>query len=209
MLLALTGGETVLVVVAGVFIVFALVVSMLVPRRWPSSPGIASGCSLVVLILFAGMLTAVVTATGGEEHAGEATHETESGPGETEPAETGIEPAETETTETETETEPEPAETETTETEPTETTETAPEGGGDAAAGATVFASAGCGGCHTLAAANTSGTVGPNLDEASPSADHVVERVTNGKGAMPSFKDQLSEQQIQDVAAYVSENAGS
>jgi mono/diheme cytochrome c family protein len=27
-------------------------------------------------------------------------------------------------------------------------------------------------------------------------------------GVMPSFKDQLSEQQIKDVAAYVSESAG-
>ena len=31
----------------------------------------------------------------------------------------------------------------------------------------------------------------------------MVDRVTNGKGAMPSFSDQLDEQQIQDVAAYV------
>jgi mono/diheme cytochrome c family protein len=31
--------------------------------------------------------------------------------------------------------------------------------------GAQVFASNGCGGCHTLAAANAGGTVGPNLDE--------------------------------------------
>jgi cytochrome c6 len=31
----------------------------------------------------------------------------------------------------------------------------------------------------------------------------VVERVTNGKSPMPSFKDKLSEQQIEDVAAYV------
>jgi cytochrome c6 len=36
----------------------------------------------------------------------------------------------------------------------------------------------------------------------------VVDRVTNGKGVMPSFKGQLTDQQIQDVAAYVSENAG-
>ena len=62
--------------------------------------------------------------------------------------------------------------------------------------------------CHTLAAANATGTVGPNLDEAKPSADLVVERVTNGAGVMPSFKGQLSEKQIQDVAAYVSQNAG-
>jgi mono/diheme cytochrome c family protein len=32
--------------------------------------------------------------------------------------------------------------------------------------GAQVFASNGCGGCHTLAAANAGGSVGPNLDEA-------------------------------------------
>jgi mono/diheme cytochrome c family protein len=83
------------------------------------------------------------------------------------------------------------------------------EGDGDAEAGAAVFASAGCGGCHTLAAAGSSGTVGPNLDDADPDFDEVVDRVTNGKGQMPSFKDQLSEEQIRDVAAYVSEAAGS
>jgi mono/diheme cytochrome c family protein len=36
-----------------------------------------------------------------------------------------------------------------------------------------------------------------------------VERVTNGMGGMPSFADTLSEEQIQDVAAYVSSAAGS
>ena len=35
-----------------------------------------------------------------------------------------------------------------------------------AADGATVFASNGCGGCHTLTAASSTGAVGPNLDEA-------------------------------------------
>ena len=75
---------------------------------------------------------------------------------------------------------------------------------GDAAAGKEVFASAGCGGCHTLSAAGSSGSVGPNLDDASPSYDHVVTQVTNGGGAMPSFEDDLTEQQIQDVAAFVS-----
>jgi cytochrome c553 len=82
-------------------------------------------------------------------------------------------------------------------------------GGGDATAGKAVFAKAGCGSCHTLSDAGSSGNVGPNLDEAKPSADLVVERVTNGSGVMPSFKDQLSEKEIQDVAAYVSSAAGS
>jgi mono/diheme cytochrome c family protein len=100
---------------------------------------------------------------------------------------------------------------ETTDTETEETTDTETEGGtgeGDPTAGKTVFASAGCGSCHTLADAGTSGTVGPDLDDAQPSHELVVDRVTNGQGAMPSFRDQLSEQQINDVAAYVSSAAG-
>lgn len=74
---------------------------------------------------------------------------------------------------------------------------------GDPAAGKEAFASAGCGSCHTLADAGTSGAVGPNLDETKPPAELVVDRVTNGKGVMPSFKGQLDDQQIADVAAYV------
>lgn len=74
--------------------------------------------------------------------------------------------------------------------------------------GSEIFAQAGCGSCHTLAAAGSSGTVGPNLDEAKPSSDLAVDRVTNGSGAMPSFKDRMSEQQIQAVAEFVSQNAG-
>jgi mono/diheme cytochrome c family protein len=66
-----------------------------------------------------------------------------------------------------------------------------------------VFASAGCGGCHTLEAAGSTGAVGPNLDEAKPDVALVVDRVTHGAGAMPAFDSQLDEKQIQDVAAYV------
>jgi mono/diheme cytochrome c family protein len=85
-------------------------------------------------------------------------------------------------------------------------TSTTPEDGagtGDAANGEQVFASAGCGGCHTFAAAGSTGSVGPDLDEASPSFDAVVEQVRNGGGAMPAFGDELSEQEIDDVAAFV------
>jgi len=78
----------------------------------------------------------------------------------------------------------------------------------DAAAGAKVFASAGCGSCHTLAAAKSSGQVGPNLDDAQPSYDVVVPKVTDGGGGMPAFGGQLSEQQIRDVAAFVATRAG-
>ena len=79
---------------------------------------------------------------------------------------------------------------------------------GNAQAGETIFAEQGCSGCHTLKAANASGTICPNLDDTKPSFDKVVERVTNGKGAMPSFKGQLSDAQIQAVATYVSSAAG-
>jgi mono/diheme cytochrome c family protein len=65
-----------------------------------------------------------------------------------------------------------------------------------------------CGSCHTLAAAGTTGTIGPNLDESRPSKDLAVERVTNGMGVMPPFKDTLSPEQIQAVAEYVSSSAG-
>jgi mono/diheme cytochrome c family protein len=77
---------------------------------------------------------------------------------------------------------------------------------GDPAAGAEVFTSAGCGSCHVLEAAGSSGAVGPNLDESQPSYDLVVDRVTNGAGAMPAFQGTLTDEQIQDVSAYVVES---
>jgi len=79
---------------------------------------------------------------------------------------------------------------------------------GDATAGKAVFESAGCTACHTLSAASSTGTVGPNLDQAQPSFDLVVQRVTLGQGGMPSFQDQLQPQQIADVAEFVSSSAG-
>lgn len=82
--------------------------------------------------------------------------------------------------------------------------------GGDAAAGETVWADNGCGFCHTLAVAGSEIDLrGPNLDELQPDFDAVVRQVTNGGAVMPAYSERLTEQQIQDVAAYVSENAGS
>ena len=158
----------------------------------------------LVLVLFLALFTFAAAGCGGEEEATPTPDTVEGTIGTTETTET----TETETTETETTGETE-TETETTETE----TETGGGGGGgqgDAAAGKEVFlGTAGCGSCHTLADAGTSGTVGPNLDDAMPSADLVVDRVTNGQGAMPPFAGTLTEQQINDVAAYVSSVAGS
>ena len=65
-----------------------------------------------------------------------------------------------------------------------------------------------CGGCHTLADAGTSGTVGPNLDQLKPSLDAAVKQITNGGGGMPAFKDQFSQEQIQALAQYVVKATG-
>jgi uncharacterized membrane protein len=78
---------------------------------------------------------------------------------------------------------------------------------GDVAVGKRVFASAGCAGCHTLADAGATGTVGPNLDAAKPSASLVADRVTDGLGVMPSFAGKLTDAEIAAVAAYVSSAA--
>jgi mono/diheme cytochrome c family protein len=87
--------------------------------------------------------------------------------------------------------------------EPTETTAapTLPEG--DATAGKSIFVSSGCGACHTMAAANATGTVGPNLDDLKAELDAIEEQVVNGGGGMPPFKGNLSDQQIADVSQYV------
>jgi uncharacterized membrane protein len=78
----------------------------------------------------------------------------------------------------------------------------------EVAQGRGVFATAGCGGCHTLADAGAAGSVGPSLDAAQPSRQLVVARVTNGQGAMPSFRGKLTAGEIAAVAAYVSSVAG-
>jgi mono/diheme cytochrome c family protein len=153
----------------------------------------------LVLVLFLALITFAAAGCGGEEEATPTPDTVEGTVGTTETTET----TETETTETETTGE--------TETETTETETGGGDGGqGDAAAGKEVFiGTAGCGSCHTLSDAGTSGTVGPNLDDAQPSFELVVDRVTNGQGAMPPFAGTLTEQQINDVAAYVSSVAGS
>ncbi len=91
---------------------------------------------------------------------------------------------------------------------PVETTEESPASTveGDATAGEAVYAENGCGGCHALEAAGSSGNIGPNLDESQPDLELVIDRVTNGAGAMPAFGEDLEPQQIADVAAFVVES---
>jgi mono/diheme cytochrome c family protein len=78
--------------------------------------------------------------------------------------------------------------------------------GGSGGDPAQVFANA-CGQCHTLAAADTNGSFGPNLDDLQPSADEVLSAIQQGPGPMP---DNLVEgAEAQAVADYVAESAGS
>jgi cbb3-type cytochrome c oxidase subunit III len=75
--------------------------------------------------------------------------------------------------------------------------------------GKTIFET-NCASCHTLKAANATGTVGPDLDSIAGSLTMpiVQHQVENGGGAMPPFKGQLTPQQIDAVAKFVVDNAG-
>ncbi|HSR93853.1 MAG TPA: c-type cytochrome [Solirubrobacterales bacterium] len=87
--------------------------------------------------------------------------------------------------------------------------------------GAQVFASNGCGGCHTLAAAESGGVTGPNLDQALPgmSAAMVEESIAdpNAKIAtgypanvMPqNFAQTLSSKELEDLVQYLLESTQS
>jgi mono/diheme cytochrome c family protein len=82
-------------------------------------------------------------------------------------------------------------------------------GGGKTAApdGKQIF-TANCASCHTLKAAGSTGTVGPNRDAAKPSESLAETQVTNGGGVMPAFKGTLTPAEIKAVATFVSSNAG-
>lgn len=64
-----------------------------------------------------------------------------------------------------------------------------------------------CGGCHTLAAADTNGRIGPDLDDERPSADEVVSAIERGPGSMPA--NLLTGADARSVAEYVASVAGS
>jgi mono/diheme cytochrome c family protein len=182
MLFALsTESEIALAVMGAIFIVFSLVSSFVLPRKNPDFPGRKWRNAYVVLcigLFLAMMSTVVVFGKDVEEvHAEDVAAEN-------------------------------PGETSSTETTPTETTPTetkrapGPYDNGDATAGKVVFVSS-CGVCHVLKAADATGAVGPNLDEKKPDETLTIDRVVNGKGTMPAFKGQLTDQQIADVVAFV------
>ena len=170
-----------ILIAAGIFIAFALLSSFVFPKMNPNFPGKRVGWFVAASIGLTVLMLGTIVVLAKE------------------PKETGENEAAAAVDTTANETPQAPT---------TTPGPKPPAATGDAAAGKAVFTSAGCISCHTLADAGATGTVGPNLDEAKPPAELVVERATNGKGVMPSFKGQLSEQQIQDVAAYVSSVAG-
>jgi mono/diheme cytochrome c family protein len=193
-LLALTTNQELgLAITAAVFIAFALLSALVIPRSRPNFPG---RTGLVPFILVTVILT--IAMLGAVEVFAKEDH-----------AEAGGETTETETTGTTT------TETETTETEPAGTT-TAEQPSGSAEAGRAVFVDQGCGGCHTFAPAGSTGTVGPNLGEvlAGKDAAFIHESIVDpnaevasgfSAGVMPqNYGDQLSPQQLDDLVAFLS-----
>jgi cytochrome c553 len=189
-----TGQKIGLGAVGVTFIVFALVSSLLLPRRSANFPGRGMGWYVALCFLFFLAMISAVLVFGKEK---------EEQAGNESPAHTstvsGSLPGQTTSGPTST--------TAGTTTAPPTTTGGGGGGSletkGSPTAGKQVFASAGCGGCHTLKAAGSSGNVGPNLDTLKPSEDDARDQVEHGGGGMPPFEGQLSDKQIQDVAAFV------
>ena len=186
MLLALTTNQKLgLAGTAAVFIAFALLAALVIPRGNPEFPGRRGLVPfiLVTVILTIAMLGAVEVFAKEEHHEAEA-------PGET--------------------TTPEPAP-----PAPSPQTTTGEKPSGSPEAGKAVFASSGCGGCHAFAAAGSSGSVGPNLDEVLAGKDAAFVRTSivdpNAEVAqgfspnvMPqTYKDQLSPEQLADLVAFL------
>lgn len=86
--------------------------------------------------------------------------------------------------------------------------------------GAQVFANNGCGGCHTLAAAGTSGVTGPNLDEVLPGqeAEKIKEDIVDpnaeiAEGYQPNIMPQnfgqtIPANELEELVEYLQEVAG-
>jgi mono/diheme cytochrome c family protein len=62
-----------------------------------------------------------------------------------------------------------------------------------------------CSACHALADAGAGGSIGPSLDNPTLTRDFVMGRIANGQGAMPSFKGQLTDEEIAVLADYIVE----
>lgn len=193
MLLALTTTQKLgLAGTAAVFIAFALLVALVIPRRNPDFPGRRGLVPfiLVTLILTIAMLGAVEVFAKEEEHGATETHEPAPEPA-PEPGPSPEPPP------------PEPA------------PRTTGGASGSVEAGKTLFRVSGCGGCHTFAAAGTSGTTGPDLDEslAGKDAAYAEQAIVDpdadvaegySPGVMPqTYEQQFSPEQIADLVTFL------
>jgi mono/diheme cytochrome c family protein len=199
-LLALTTNQKLgLGLTAAVFIAFSLLAALVIPRGNPDFPGKRGLVPFIIVtvILMIAMLSAVEV-FAKEEHHGEAAGET------------------TETTTGTTETQTTPTETTQTQTTPTATSPAAPPPpAGNPQAGKAVFDANGCGSCHTFSPAGSTGTVGPNLDDALKGKDaafihqsivdpNAVIASGYSAGIMPqTFGQQLSQKQLSDLVAFL------
>jgi mono/diheme cytochrome c family protein len=80
---------------------------------------------------------------------------------------------------------------------------------GGAAAGdaeAKALFTANCAACHTLSAAGSSGTVGPNLDQSTKNLAAIEQQIRRGGGGMPPFQGTLTDAQIKALAKWVADN---
>ena len=206
MQLALSTGNAVgLAVIAGAFIVFALVSALVIPRRWPQYPGARLGWFIAATLVFF-----VATLGAVEVFAKEEPEEAAVGETVTEPEGTTTDGTTTEGTTTEGTT------TEETTTEEAEPPPPPPAAQGDPAAGREVFV-AQCGACHTFSAAGTTGAAGPNLDETLEGEDPEFvregivdpnEEIASGyaPNVMPqNFEETLTQKQIDDVVAFLTQ----
>jgi mono/diheme cytochrome c family protein len=178
---------------AAVFIAFALIAALWIPRRNPDFPGRRGLVPfiLVTVILTIAMLGAVEVFAKEEHHGEAAEAPTETTP-QPEPAPPGPQPE-----------------------QPPPPTTTAEQPSGSAEAGKAVFEAQGCGGCHTFTPAGAKGTVGPNLDEALQGKDAAFIRqsvvdpnaeVTSGfsAGVMPQdYEQKLTPKQLDDLVAFL------
>ena len=173
--------EVILGLATLLLVAFSLFVSMVLPRWRPDFPGRSLRFFAVLCVLLVAGMLAAVEVFGVEK-------EVESARAEEEKRDTGgLDTGATQTAPTGTEEGEQPE-------QPVE---------GDPAAGKELFAANGCGGCHALEDASAAGTSGPDLDSLQPSYDESVEQITNGGGGMPAFGDQLSEEDIKSLAAYI------
>ena len=71
-------------------------------------------------------------------------------------------------------------------------------------AGLALFNNYSCGACHVLADAGAGGSIGPSLDR-NPrlTRDLAVDVIANGRGAMPSFAGQMTDEEINALADYI------